>query len=97
MIIICLFQLTGACSRYKPCKNGAPCVDINKEQQTYNCICPVDYEGKNCDQKKAPCKSNPCLNGGTCSDVYRAGLEPTYACHCTEEYRGETCQHFIGE
>ena len=33
------------------------------------------------------CKSNPCLNGGKCTDVGDAKFE----CNCTGTFKGATC------
>ena len=37
-----------------------------------------------------PCFSNPCLNGGTCTQV-----GDSYSCACTEEYQGRNCDRLI--
>ena len=37
-----------------------------------------------------PCFSNPCLNGGTCTQV-----GDSYSCACTEEYQGTNCDRLI--
>ncbi|CAH3121707.1 unnamed protein product [Pocillopora meandrina] len=40
------------------------------------------------------CKNNPCLNGGTCSEV----CEPTgirYSCSCGAAYGGRHCQNSL--
>lgn len=36
---------------------------------------------------RTKCKPNPCLNGGTCTDV-NGGFE----CSCSFGYKGETCE-----
>ena len=36
-----------------------------------------------------PCDSNPCLNGGTCSDSTDG---TSYSCNCAEELTGINCQ-----
>ena len=98
MVIIHCVDILGACAKYHPCLNSAQCVDVNHINGTYHCICPLDYEGKNCSQLIEPCNSNPCLNGGRCSNVRsRNNIAPTFSCNCTEDYKGTTCEHFIGK
>lgn len=53
----------------------------------------IDEHGKYADQtftidtrERDQCKSNPCLNGGTCIDDFG-----TYKCSCTEKYGGNVC------
>lgn len=38
------------CAVHKPCKNGGTCV--NTGYGGYNCKCPANYKGKNCDEGK---------------------------------------------
>ena len=33
------------------------------------------------------CESNPCLNGGNCTDLLAA-----YTCHCIDGYSGTNCE-----
>ena len=37
-----------------------------------------------------PCFSNPCLNGGKCTQV-----GDSYSCACTEDYQGRNCDRLI--
>jgi len=39
----------------------------------------------------APCYSNPCLNGATCSNNDN-DTSPYYSCNCTNGYSGQNCQ-----
>ena len=38
------------------------------------------------------CASNPCQNGGTCTDTYRG-----FICQCPDNWEGETCQNDVNE
>ena len=38
------------------------------------------------------CASNPCQNGGTCTDTYRG-----FICQCPDNWEGETCQDDVNE
>jgi hypothetical protein len=39
--------------------------------------------------KKAPCASEPCQNGATCSDIETA---PYFSCNCPADYTGYFCE-----
>ena len=39
-----------------------------------------------------PCLSNPCLNDGTCINVWRKGTAATYKCNCGDKYTGGHCE-----
>ena len=45
-----------------------------------------------CINKKAPCTSSPCLNGGDCSDTTTGPIFYTCDCDNTYGYNGTTCQ-----
>ncbi|XP_020604234.1 delta-like protein 1 isoform X2 [Orbicella faveolata] len=72
------------CTRRKPCKNGATCTNIGAGG--YSCACKDGYTGQNCDQEIDECSSNPCLHGGTCTD-----LIGDYNCSCPEGFGGKQC------
>lgn len=38
------------------------------------------------------CRSNPCQNGGTCTDLY-----DSFLCHCTKNWEGLTCSQDVNE
>lgn len=53
----------------------------------YICNCNSGWEGVNCDQNINECSSNPCQNGGTCTDGING-----FTCTCTTQWTGEFCQ-----
>jgi len=53
----------------------------------YNCVCASGYEGTNCQTDINECASNPCHNGGACSDHVNS-----YTCTCSQEYFGANCE-----
>lgn len=76
------------CTHHKPCKNGATC--MNTGQGSYTCSCRPGYTGVNCDEKINECDSNPCRNGGSCTDG-----ESGYVCECPQGYFGTHCEHSV--
>ncbi|KAM3919230.1 delta-like protein 4 [Leptodactylus fuscus] len=76
------------CTHHKPCKNGATC--MNTGQGSYTCSCRPGYTGVNCDEKINECDSNPCRNGGSCTDG-----ESGYVCECPQGYYGTHCEHSV--
>ena len=67
------------------CKNGATCTDLLND---YSCTCATGWTGKDCDQDADDCISNPCQNGGTCTDT---GLN-SYECECEPDFGGVNCE-----
>ena len=55
---------------------------------SYKNLCLLDYD---------PCFTNPCLNGGSCSENANGG----FTCTCTKDFNGKYCggnlilHHFI--
>ncbi|XP_046887151.1 coagulation factor VII [Hypomesus transpacificus] len=66
-----------------PCLNGAPCVD---QVNAYICLCPLGFEGRNCDRAKRT--SYGCLykNGG-CQHFCREFPDLTHTCYCAPGYK----------
>ena len=52
------------CTNHHPCKNGGSC--FNSGHGSYNCKCPPNFTGKNCEIELNACDQEPCQNGGTC-------------------------------
>uniref|UniRef100_A0AAY5ETF5 Coagulation factor VII, like n=1 Tax=Electrophorus electricus TaxID=8005 RepID=A0AAY5ETF5_ELEEL len=66
----------------EPCQNGATC---DTQTNTYICICPPMFEGRNCD--KEILNSYGCLykNGG-CEHFCTEAEDLTSSCHCAPGY-----------
>ncbi|XP_063762554.1 delta-like protein C isoform X2 [Eleginops maclovinus] len=73
------------CTNHKPCQNEASCT--NTGQGSYTCTCRPGFTGKNCEIETNECDSNPCKNGGSCTD-----LEDDYSCACPQGFYGKNCE-----
>ncbi|XP_067831244.1 delta-like protein C [Heptranchias perlo] len=73
------------CTNHKPCRNGATCT--NTGQGSYTCSCKPGFSGTNCEIEMNECESNPCKNGGSCTD-----LENNYTCTCPQGFYGKNCE-----
>ncbi|CAF1327146.1 unnamed protein product, partial [Adineta steineri] len=49
------------CDIQNQCLNNGKCININ-DNQDYNCSCPFDFSGKQCQFDQRVCKENTCLN-----------------------------------
>ncbi|XP_011493822.1 PREDICTED: protein eyes shut [Ceratosolen solmsi marchali] len=74
-----------------PCMYGI-CVDDLSSFSSYRCYCIDGYTGINCETNWNDCWSNPCLNGGTCTDAVAS-----YNCSCLEGFVGMTCEQKYSE
>ncbi|XP_033110748.1 cubilin-like [Anneissia japonica] len=79
------YQDNGGCSQYATCTNN-PGFQMTSGS-SYICICNPGYSGNNCQNNVNECSSNPCQNGGTCSD----GVDG-YTCSCASGYDGPNCE-----
>ncbi|XP_075972498.1 cubilin homolog [Anticarsia gemmatalis] len=71
-----------------PCQHGGTCLYV---VNGYHCLCPSNWEGKNCDEDVNECRNFAgtdlgCQNGATCQN--RPG---TYECLCKSNWRGVHC------
>ncbi|XP_061575913.1 delta-like protein C [Cololabis saira] len=72
------------CTNHKPCQNEASCT--NTGEGSYTCTCRPGFSGKNCEIETNECDSNPCKNGGSCTD-----LANDYTCTCPQGFYGKDC------
>uniref|UniRef100_A0A3Q3W0B5 Cubilin n=1 Tax=Mola mola TaxID=94237 RepID=A0A3Q3W0B5_MOLML len=75
-------QTSNICQTSNPCANGQCVVTPG-----YTCNCSPGWQGPICDQNINECLSNPCLNGGTCTDGVNG-----FTCTCTAQWTGPLCQ-----
>lgn len=68
------------CNILMPCLHNSECKDIWNE---YICICPDDYRGKNCQEKK-PCAENQCPLDSECRN-----LDVGYECVASAAFNGK--------
>ncbi|XP_041670250.1 cubilin [Cheilinus undulatus] len=78
-------QISNICQTNNPCVNGQ-CV-ATTSSPGYICYCSPGWQGVNCDQNINECSSNPCQNGGTCTDSING-----FTCACTPQWTGPLCQ-----
>ncbi|KAF3702704.1 Delta-like protein 4 [Channa argus] len=76
------------CTHHHPCMNGATC--MNTGQGSYTCTCLPGFTGVKCGLKMQECDSNPCRNGGICTN-----LESGYLCNCPSGFEGSHCEHSL--
>ncbi|XP_030853956.1 protein crumbs homolog 1 isoform X2 [Strongylocentrotus purpuratus] len=75
-----------------PCQNEGACTNGTAE---FTCDCPAEFTGRMCEFNiSATCDNDPCLNGGTCSDVPNppAGSD-SFTCACVPGYEGARCAY----
>ncbi|XP_013412192.1 protein crumbs [Lingula anatina] len=75
------------------CKNGATCVDVTGQTRLYECRCVPGYTGTHCENEVKECDSQPCKNGGQCTDQINS-----FVCNCTGTgYTGVDCTDDMDE
>ncbi|XP_017557924.1 protein crumbs homolog 1 [Pygocentrus nattereri] len=75
-------SICGDEKRNYTCFNGGNC-----SETAFTCDCLPGFTGHRCEQELDECKSNPCLNGGYCRNLFNK-----FQCVCELSYAGETCQ-----
>lgn len=59
---------------------------------TFSCHCLPGFTGDKCQTDMNECLSEPCKNGGTCSDYVNS-----YTCKCQVGFDGVHCENNIDE
>lgn len=72
---------------YLVCENGGTPI-----QGCSICNCTEGWTGVNCSENFNECNSDPCQNGGTCTD----GLN-NYTCKCPDLFAGKNCEQLSGD
>ncbi|XP_061766564.1 protein jagged-1b isoform X1 [Nerophis ophidion] len=72
------------CGTHQPCLNGGTCINTGPDK--YQCSCAEGYSGANCERAEHACLSNPCYNGGSCSETNQG-----YECQCVPGWSGLSC------
>ncbi|KAL3857497.1 hypothetical protein ACJMK2_012163, partial [Sinanodonta woodiana] len=80
---------TNVCDIFGPgvnrCKNGGTCVNTGPE--TYTCICPEGFNGKDCEYDIDECLANPCQHSASCKNIVG-----NYSCNCPSRFTGKNCE-----
>lgn len=91
------------CNRTAPCLNQGVCSPV-QPKGSFACKCPPGFTGLLCGERETvrPCFVNPCLNNGTCVDIFvgaslapsssTASPLPTFTCICAGNFSGKNCE-----
>ncbi|KRZ58448.1 Fibropellin-1 [Trichinella nativa] len=69
------------------CLNNGKCVN---EVGSYKCICPIRFDGRNCEFETDMCTFKPCQNNASC--VTKSELQDGFECLCSDIFTGKTCE-----
>jgi hypothetical protein len=59
-------------------ENSCSAIAACRQPEEYTCLCPQGYDGGKCEYLSIDeCASDPCTNGGVCSDLVQS-----YSCNC---------------
>lgn len=75
---------SNACSS-NPCPENKIC---KASENSFQCVCPADRVGANCEIFNDICVANPCLNRGVC-EPRETG---SYVCTCEKPWTGKNCE-----
>ncbi|CAF1414436.1 unnamed protein product [Adineta steineri] len=78
------------------CSSNALCKPENRGQLTNTnnplCICPLHRFGPRCNLRHDECRSQPCLNNGTCHLKNDPSGQKSFICKCSKYYYGDYCE-----
>ena len=78
-----------------PCNSNQNCIEKTGRQEYpngYICECKQGFSGPTCGTNDDDCASNPCKNGGSCTDGVNS-----YTCTCAAGWNGTTCENDVDE
>ncbi|CAF0740637.1 unnamed protein product [Adineta ricciae] len=81
-------KLKSPCHMKEPCRNKGNCTDNSSSVLGYTCTCPIYFNGSQCENDHQPCKTNTCLNHGSCS----ISSNQTFRCTCQRGWQGDHCE-----
>ncbi|XP_061700129.1 LOW QUALITY PROTEIN: protein delta homolog 1 [Syngnathoides biaculeatus] len=74
-----------------PCQNGGTCTEAGDGSEVRaSCSCPPGFSGNVCQIASDVCQSDPCLNGGNCTN-----RGATFTCSCLRGFSGMTCNDTV--
>ena len=82
-------------SNSDPCDNcptnSTSCVPHTPSDGGVDCVCPLSYNGTNC-EVFIGCDDDPCMNNGSCTDDV-----DSFTCHCPRPWTGFLCDADIDD
>ncbi|XP_075241307.1 agrin-like isoform X2 [Convolutriloba macropyga] len=76
----------------QPCQNNGTCVAIENGGE-YNCLCPNNYQGTQCENRRDACDAVSCRNKFTSASCEPVSREQ-YMCTCPLNAQGDKCDYF---
>ncbi|KAK7080255.1 DNA repair protein Rad9,Rhp9, partial [Halocaridina rubra] len=73
------------------CNHGGSCKPTFRDEG-WRCDCQPGWEGELCQSETNECASDPCKNGGTCTDRFN-----NFTCTCLDTWQGPTCEQDFDE